>query len=243
MIKTIRAVLLTLIVIICFVSCSREQETGLVSTAVSPDEASQKSQSSEQENSFQAEQLQPVASPSEQESESQETTEQGDTLPAETGNRAGELQQTLPAKGVEERRSSDSALAKGDINFDDLKFDLAKDAPFDSGLISDDLKQLDGRDVTLRGYILPSTLFSETNISQFVLVRDNQECCFGPGAALYDCVIVEMVEGNTTDFVTRPVTVAGKFVIDTESYRYPPDLSPNGATHMAIFRIEGMDVE
>ncbi len=243
MIKPVRAVLLTLIVIICFVSCSREQETGLVSTAVSPDEASQKSQSSEQDNSFQAEQLQPVDSPSERESESQETTEQGDTLPAETGNRAAESQETLPAKGVEERRSSDSALAKCDINFDDLKFDLAKDAPFDSGLISDDLKQLDGRDVTLRGYILPSTLFSETNISQFVLVRDNQECCFGPGAALYDCVIVEMVEGNTTDFVTRPVTVAGKFVIDTESYRYPPDLSPNGATHMAIFRIEGMDVE
>jgi len=132
---------------------------------------------------------------------------------------------------------------RSQFSVDDLKFDLAKDAPFDSGLISDDLKQLDGRDVTLRGYILPSTLFSETNISQFVLVRDNQECCFGPGAALYDCVIVEMVEGNTTDFVTRPVTVAGKFVIDTESYRYPPDLSPNGATHMAIFRIEGMDVE
>lgn len=152
-------------------------------------------------------------------------------------------QDTASVKGVEERRSSESALMKGDINFDDLKFDLAKDAPFDPSLITEGLHQLDGRDVTLRGYILPSTLFSETNISQFVLVRDNQECCFGPGAALYDCVMVQMVEGHTTDFVTRPVTVAGRFVIDTESYRYPPGLSPNGATHMAIFRIEGLSVE
>ncbi|MDB4679264.1 DUF3299 domain-containing protein [Rhodopirellula sp.] len=149
---------------------------------------------------------------------------------------------TTPAKGVEERKSSATALSKGDINFDDLKFDLEKDKPFDEVLITDELRGLDGRDVTLRGYILPSTLFSETNISQFVLVRDNQECCFGPGAALYDCVMVQMVEGNTTDFVTRPVTVAGRFVIDTESYRYPPGLSPNGATHMAVFRIEGLEV-
>lgn len=170
----------------------------------------------------------------------EEVNPQSATQPRGTRDKTEEV---VPVKGVEERRSSESALAKGDINFDDLKFDLEKDAPFDPKLITDELKFLDGRDVTLRGYILPSTLFSETNISQFVLVRDNQECCFGPGAALYDCVMIQMVEGNTTDFVTRPVTVAGRFVIDTESYRYPPGLSPNGATHMAVFRIEGLKVE
>ena len=170
----------------------------------------------------------------------EEVNPQSATQPRGTRDKTEEV---VPVKGVEERRSSESALAKGDINFDDLKFDLEKDAPFDPKLITDELKFLDGRDVTLRGYILPSTLFSETNISQFVLVRDNQECCFGPGAALYDCVMIQLVEGNTTDFVTRPVTVAGRFVIDTESYRYPPGLSPNGATHMAVFRIEGLKVE
>jgi hypothetical protein len=75
-------------------------------------------------------------------------------------------------------------------------------------------------------------LFKETNIEQFVLVRDNQECCFGPGAALYDCVIIEMVPGKTTDFVTRPVTVEGKFKI--QEYRYPDD-----SGHFAVFRIDG----
>ncbi len=148
----------------------------------------------------------------------------------------------LRPKAVE-RKSSDTARAKGEINFDDLKFDLAKDAPFQDEMLSDEIRQLDGKKVKLRGYILPATLFSETNISQFVLVRDNQECCFGPGAALFDCVMVQMVGGNTTDFVTRPVTVEGKFVIDTESYRYPKGYSPTGATHMAVFRIEGEAVQ
>lgn len=142
-----------------------------------------------------------------------------------------------------ERKSSSAARAKGEINFDDLKFDLEKDAPFQEDLLTDEIRQLDGTNVKLRGYILPSTLFSETNISQFVLVRDNQECCFGPGAALFDCVMIQMVEGKTTDFVTRPVTVEGKFVIDTESYRYPPGFAPTEATHMAVFRIEGESVD
>lgn len=148
-----------------------------------------------------------------------------------------------PRQKVEERKSSQAARAKGEINFDDLKFDLEKDQPFDDSLLTDTIRELNGTTVKLRGYILPSTLFSETNISQFVLVRDNQECCFGPGAALFDCVMVEMVPGQTTDFVTRPVTVEGKFVIDTESYRYPPGYSPTKATHLAVFRIEGEAVQ
>ena len=90
---------------------------------------------------------------------------------------------------------------------------------------------------------MPSTLFKETGIDQFVLVRDNQECCFGPGAALFDCVIVEMVPGRTTDFVTRPVTVEGRFKIDTVSYKYPGGAGPKGASHFAIFKIAGERVK
>jgi hypothetical protein len=162
--------------------------------------------------------------------------------PTQTQTSAAE--DPVPRATVVERKSSATARARGEINFDDLKFELAKDAPFESELLTEEIRQLVGTKVKLRGYILPSTLFSETNISQFVLVRDNQECCFGPGAALFDCVMVQMVGGETTDFVTRPVTVEGTFVIDTESYRYPPGYSPvGGATHMAVFRIEGESVQ
>lgn len=146
-------------------------------------------------------------------------------------------------KGVVIKKSSPAARAKGEITFDDLQFKIEKDAKFSDDLLDDDVKSLDGLDVRLSGYILPSTLFKETDIDQFVLVRDNQECCFGPGAALFDCVIVEMQDGNTTDFVTRPVTVYGNLQIDTKKYKYPGGKGPRGTTHFAIFRIEGQRVE
>lgn len=143
---------------------------------------------------------------------------------------------------VEERKSSQAELEKGDISFDDLKFDIEKDEPFDPKKLTDTLKFLNGRKVKLSGYILPSTLFKETDIAEFVLVRDNLECCFGPGAALFDCVMIEMVPGKTTDFVTRPVSVEGKFIYDPEKYKYPSGVGPKGASHFAIFRIEGVAV-
>ena len=152
-------------------------------------------------------------------------------------------EESVSKNKVEVRKSSESSRAKGDINFDDLSFKIEKDAKFNPALLTDEIKKLDGVKVKLRGYILPSTLFKETDIDQFVLVRDNQECCFGPGAALFDCVIVEMVPGKTTDFVTRPVTVEGKFKIDTEKYKYPNGVGPRGASHFAIFKIDGVNVK
>lgn len=144
---------------------------------------------------------------------------------------------------VKPRLSSDAQLAKGEINFDDLKFDIEKDAPFDDSMWTDRLKKIDGKKVKLRGYMLPASIYQETGIKQFVLVRDNQECCFGPGAALYDCVWVEMKGDAAADFSVRPVTVEGKFILDDEKYRYPEGTAPGKQTHMAVFRIEGLEVK
>lgn len=126
--------------------------------------------------------------------------------------------------------------AKGEISFDDLKFDILPDAPYDGSMLTDEIRALDGKVVKLRGFILPSTLFRETNIAEFVLVRDNQECCFGPGAALFDCVVVNLVGDTRTDFTTRPVTVTGTFKL--KEYKYPDD-----SGHFAIFNMQGTSVK
>ncbi len=158
-------------------------------------------------------------------------------------NRRAEPQVDPRTKGVVIKKSSAAARAKGEITFDDLKFNIEKDAKFSEDQLDDDVKSLDGLNVQLSGFILPTTLYSETNIQQFILVRDNQECCFGPGAALFDCVVVEMQDDHSTDFVTRPVTVYGKLKIDTEKYKYPGGKGPRGeASHFAIFRLEGQKV-
>ncbi len=132
--------------------------------------------------------------------------------------------------------SRPSSKAKGDISFDDLKFDMEIDGKYDPSLLTDEIRKLDGTVVKLRGFILPSTLFRETNIDEFVLVRDNQECCFGPGAALFDCVVVNLVGGVRTDFTTRPVTVTGTFRL--KEYKYPDD-----SGHFAIFNLQGTAVK
>jgi len=123
--------------------------------------------------------------------------------------------------------------APRDISFDDIKFEMKKGDPFERSMLTEDIEKLEGATVKIRGYILPS--FQQRGIKQFVLVRDNMECCFGPGAALYDCVVVEMEPGKTTSFTVRPVAVQGEFQIHEFK-------GPDGK-HLAVYRMVGQDVK
>ncbi len=96
-----------------------------------------------------------------------------------------------------------------DKTFDDIRFEMTPGDKFRHTMLTKDIKALSGQKIRIRGYILPTP--QKHGIQQFVLVRDNQECCFGPGAALYDCILVEMKPGNTTDFTIRPIAVEGTF--------------------------------
>jgi hypothetical protein len=94
------------------------------------------------------------------------------------------------------------------------------------------IEELDGKRIRIRGWILPTA--QKKGLKQFVLVRDNMECCFGPGAALYDCIIVEMQPGETAEFSTSSVAVTGQFSIRELKV---------GNTHLAIYRMQGETVE
>lgn len=103
-------------------------------------------------------------------------------------------------------KEANKLLPTKDINFDDIKFDIEKDAKFQRSMFTPKIEELEGRSIRVRGYILPT--FQQSGIRNFVLVRDNLQCCFGPGAAIYDCIVVDMA-GAGADFTTRPVTVEG----------------------------------
>jgi hypothetical protein len=120
-----------------------------------------------------------------------------------------------------------------EITFDDIKLELEKGAPFSRAVLPERVTALVGTPVRIRGYILPS--FQQSGLTQFVLVRDNQECCFGPGAALHDCIVVRMRSGTTADFSIRPVAVAGTFTID--------ELRGPDGTHLAIYALAGDEVK
>ena len=119
-----------------------------------------------------------------------------------------------------------------DKTFDDIKFEMEKEDPFERSMLTPEIESLTGRRIRIRGYILPTVRSS--GIRQFILVRDNMECCFGPGAALFDCIVVKMQEGQTANFSIRPVAVEGRFGIQEL-------IGPDGR-HLAIFELAGESV-
>jgi hypothetical protein len=120
-----------------------------------------------------------------------------------------------------------------EITFDDIKLEMEKGSPFTSDLLPKRVTALEQERVRIRGYILPS--FQQAGLTQFVLVRDNQECCFGPGAALHDCVVVRMLPGRSTSFSIRPVAVAGRFRVE--------ELRGPDGKHLAIYALDGEAVD
>jgi hypothetical protein len=119
-----------------------------------------------------------------------------------------------------------------DKTFDDLRFEIEPGQPFHREMLPESIEALAGQRIRIRGFILPTP--QKRGIKQFVLVRDNQECCFGPGAALYDCILVEMQDGKTAEFSIRPVAVEGTF--DIREIRLPD------GTHLAIYHLDGESV-
>ncbi len=120
-----------------------------------------------------------------------------------------------------------------EISFDDIVFEMNDNAAFSQALLPESVISLKGQRIRIRGYILPS--FQQTGLTQFVLVRDNMECCFGPGAALYDCIVVKMAPGKTADFSIRPVAVTGIFGIR--------ELKGPDGNHLAVYALTGDSVQ
>jgi hypothetical protein len=129
--------------------------------------------------------------------------------------------------------SATRAESPRSVTFDDIKFEMKKGDEFKEPMLTDEIRKLVDRPISIRGYILPS--FQQSGITQFVLVRDNLECCFGPGAALYDCILVEMTGGASTSYSVRPVTVEGVFSVR--------ELRGPDGKHLAIYHLQGKSVK
>jgi hypothetical protein len=119
-----------------------------------------------------------------------------------------------------------------EATFDDIKFPMEKTEDFAESKLTDRVRELFGKRIRIRGWMYPTP--RRKGIKQFVLVRDNMECCFGPGAALFDCILVSMVDGATAEFTIRPIAVEGEFRLDILP---GPDGRP-----LAIYQMAGEEV-
>jgi hypothetical protein len=118
-----------------------------------------------------------------------------------------------------------------DKTFDDLRFEMTVGEPFKRSMLTKSIEALAGQKIRIRGYILPTA--QRSGITEFVLVRDNQECCFGQGAALYDCILVDMKKGNTAQYSIRPVAAEGTFNVREVVI---------GGRHLAIYHMDAETV-
>jgi hypothetical protein len=119
-----------------------------------------------------------------------------------------------------------------DKTFDDLRFEMEVGTKFLRTMLTKEIEALDGTKLRIRGFMLPAA--QNRGIREFVLVRDNQECCFGPGAALYDCIFVEMPAGKTVEYTRVPIAVEGIFNVREFVV---------GGKHMAIYQMDAETVQ
>lgn len=80
-----------------------------------------------------------------------------------------------------------------------------------ANLIPESAVKMDGRDVLLKGYMYPGK--QQRGIRQFLLVRDQGDCCFGGNPKITDRVLVQMADKQTIEYTPRLRKIAGRFSI------------------------------
>jgi len=104
-------------------------------------------------------------------------------------------------------RPSDGVV---DISFDDIKLPIQEDIVFRPFMLTDRVRELDGKRIRISGYMLPDT--KTRGITEFVLLK-NTECKFGPGGQADHLLSVKMVAGEDTRFRDDPISVEGTLTI------------------------------
>ena len=78
--------------------------------------------------------------------------------------------------------------------------------------VPDAARAVHGRDVLLKGYMYPGK--QQRGIVQFLLVRDQGDCCFGGNPKVTDRVLVQLADPGGIEFTPRLVKIAGRFRVE-----------------------------
>lgn len=115
----------------------------------------------------------------------------------------------LPAGPAEP--GTEGANAAVAITFDDLLLGLKPDTVFNYTQLTDRARELDGKVVTIRGFMEGGLTQSE-DIREFILLRQ-EGCLYGPGAVADHVVAVRMQGDARARYKMTPTTVTGTFRI------------------------------
>jgi hypothetical protein len=86
-------------------------------------------------------------------------------------------------------------------------------------IVPPDIAALDGKKVFIKGYIRPDSVTVSRGIDRFLLVRDNNQCCFGDISTIkyYDQMDVNMVGSRRVDYRQGVFRMGGVLKIEPQN--------------------------
>jgi len=94
------------------------------------------------------------------------------------------------------------------VTFQDLELDMEAATVYDEEeMMNDRVRQLEGQKIKIKGYIHGGTTFTQSDIKQFLMVR-NAECPFG-GEEGVACHNIRITLEKGVDFTVKPITIQG----------------------------------
>ena len=76
------------------------------------------------------------------------------------------------------------------------------------GFVPASIRKLDGKEVALTGFMLPTRIHNKL-VTEFMLMRTQNTCCFGIPPELHEVVEVLKVDNPSKVLMDTPVTVVG----------------------------------
>jgi hypothetical protein len=152
--------------------------------------------------------------------------------PAEVAVAQASAAEPVPAQPKGQRPPADRGPTRpGEaekITFDDLNLGMQADMVYRPFLLNDRVKELDGKRLSIVGY-MHGGVESAKNNKEFILLK-NTECKFGPGGQADHLADVKLKAGETARLTRDAVKVEGTLKIE-------PFEGPDGNT-WSIYRLE-----
>ncbi|HEY2414821.1 MAG TPA: hypothetical protein VGI40_21430 [Pirellulaceae bacterium] len=118
------------------------------------------------------------------------------------------------------------------ITWDDVNLGMQADVVFRPFMISDRVKDLEGKRISIVGYMHGGQA-GQRGIKEFILLK-NTQCKFGPGGQADHLADVKLKADSSVLFTPSPIKVEGTLVLE-------PFQGPDGNT-WSLYRLEGAQV-
>jgi hypothetical protein len=94
-------------------------------------------------------------------------------------------------------------------------------------IVPPEIAELEGKKIFIKGYMRPDSVTVQRGIDRFLLVRDNNQCCFGDMSKVkyYDQILVALVGDKRVDYSQGVYRIGGTLHIEPE-YAAPGSPKP-----------------